>query len=155
MAVVVLFIITVLFIVLMGRRRSYNPRDYQGYDVENAPRHVSASSSSSEDSSGSRRHRRRRRTQSHSHSPDAPPEPKFRIICPYRSCERHQKRHSRLYSTVRRHLRHHLMGEKFKVIFYLIPRLYPLVPSRFYVKSMIYAVVFRDVEKCQIQKLLW
>jgi hypothetical protein len=119
MSIVALFLSIAMFFIVMGRRKSYNPRDYHGYDIENTPEHVSESSSPLEDSTGASPPRHRRRTHSQSHIPDVLDDPKFRIICPCRICEGDQKRHSRLYSTVLRHLRQHLMGEKFKVNFYI------------------------------------
>ena len=120
LSVIAVFVSIALLCMFMGRRKSYDPRDYRGIDVENAPDDVPVSSSSSEDSSGTRHRSRRRRTGSQSQSEQVPEEPIFWVVCPCRSCERHEKSHSRLYSTVRRHLRQHLMGVKFKVIYYFL-----------------------------------
>jgi hypothetical protein len=116
-AYIAFLLLVVFFCIITGTRKLYNPRDFQNIDIEAASQDVPRRTSSL-DNSNSKGHRRRRRHENrHSTSPASSGEPEFWLTCPCKHCERHSKPKTRMYSTVVMHIRHHLLGEKFKVIF--------------------------------------
>jgi hypothetical protein len=115
MAILISLVWLAFFCILMGRRRAPDPRDYRSIDIEAAAEDVASWSTSSDNSDGTRRRKRRRRNRGQTRNLPAEATPQFWIICPCRSCERHNRPHMRLHSIVQTHIRQHLMGEKFKV----------------------------------------
>jgi hypothetical protein len=105
-----------IFLVLMGKRRYYNPTDHRGVDIEAASAEGPMRTSSSEHSSSPGRREGRRRNRRQPHFTEDESIPQIWLVCPCRNCARSPKPHTRLYSTVKLHLRQHLMGEKYKVI---------------------------------------
>jgi hypothetical protein len=116
MSPVIILFCMVFLCIIMGRRRTYDPRNYENIDVEAASQDVGAQSPSSDSPTEPPRRRRRRGTHGVSHSPHPEDVPKFWVVCPCQKCERTSKPHFRLYSTVLMHLSQNLMGEKFKVL---------------------------------------
>jgi hypothetical protein len=74
-------------------------------------------SSDNSDHNGQQQQSRRQRRALESPPPQE--EPRFWMVCPCKSCEREDRPHTRMYSIVQKHLRQHLMGEKYTVCFIL------------------------------------
>jgi hypothetical protein len=99
----------------MGRRKKYDPRDYQAVDVEAALADIPGRSPSSETPDEPAPRRRRRRSPGPSHSPHGDDVPLFWLVCPCKHYEGGSRPHTRLYSTVLKHISQNKMGEKFQV----------------------------------------
>jgi hypothetical protein len=117
MSAIISVLCILLFFLLMGKKNIYDPRDYRGIDIEAISQDVVPMDSSTDNSDDTGHRRPRRCKRRASESPPPLDEPKFWMVCPCRSCERYDRPHTRMYSTVHKHLRQHLMGEKYKVRF--------------------------------------
>jgi hypothetical protein len=117
LAIIISFLCIAVLFIIMGRRKPYDPRDYKSIDLETAASEsIRIRSESSDISTGSGQRGRRPRKQRRHQAPTAEDVPLFWVVCPCKDCERHRKPRTRLYSTVLRHIKQHLMGEIYKVL---------------------------------------
>lgn len=97
----------------MGKKRrwGFDPRRYRSIDVEAATRDSPAVHQDSDHP----RYMRRAIEAERSPEPTTPGVRNSWLVCPCKSCEKSSKPSLRLMSTIQKHLRQYLMGERHKV----------------------------------------